>query len=216
MFVRTERLFLRPGWPEDLEELLTLLGDESIVRSIGVAPLPTSVSELRDYLARPRESLMPHFFINLREDGAARVIGGIGLARSGAEVELGYWIAPAYRGRGYAAEAVRAVLGHARILGHRRIVAAHFAENAASARVLEQAGFVATGAVSARPSVGRGTEGAVQLYVAEFDDDDAIGADSAGDIQPFVAAAPRSSQAGASSGAMSSTRKWSTASPSAG
>lgn len=206
MFIRTQRLFLRPGWPEDLDELLEVLSDDSVVRSIGVSPLPRSVPELRNYLSRPREPSLPHFFINLRDDDGARLIGGVGLARSGPDVELGYWLAPSHRGRGYATEAVSAVLEQAPMLGHAQIVAAHFADNAASARVLEQAGFKPTGETRLRHSAGRGGEAPARIYMADL-------RASSGDQPAFAFV---SSQDGARSGVMSSTRKWSTASPNPG
>lgn len=170
MFIRTERLFLRPGWPEDMDELLEVLGEEAVVRSIGVSSFPRSAAALRDYLSRPRDPLLPHFFINLRDDTGAKLIGGIGLGRVGDDVELGYWIANRHRGHGYAAEAVRAVLAEARMLGHREIVALHFADNEASARVLQSSGFKPTGETSARFSVGRGAEAQARLYVATLAD----------------------------------------------
>lgn len=170
MFIRTERLFLRPGWPEDMGELLEVLGEEAVVRSIGVAALPRSAAALREYISRPRDPLLPHFFINLRDDAGARLIGGIGLGQSGDDVELGYWIASQHRGRGYAAEAVKALLAEARMLGHREIVALHFADNEASAKVLQSSGFKATGETRTRFSVGRGVEAQARLYVATLAD----------------------------------------------
>jgi RimJ/RimL family protein N-acetyltransferase len=81
-------------------------------------------------------------------DGAA--VGGIGFGiqtdveRIGAE--LGYWLGETYWGRGIATAAVVAVTEHA--LGEhglRRVFALPFAHNAASARVLEKAGFALEG-----------------------------------------------------------------------
>jgi ribosomal-protein-alanine N-acetyltransferase len=212
MFIRTERLFLRPGWPEDLDELLELLSDDSVSRTMGASAVPRSVSELRDYIARPHERLLPQFFINLRQDGGARVIGSIGLARSGPDVELGYWIAPAHRGLGYAAEAARAVLAQARALGHERVIAAHVDDHPASGQMLEHAGFKPTEETRMRRSVLRGEAAPVRLYAAMLADKlyDLMG------VQPALGAASRSSQAGARSAGISSMRKWSTAMPSAG
>jgi len=60
--------------------------------------------------------------------------------------ELGYWIGTSYWDKGFATEAARAVLnfGFSRTQLH-RIVAQRFAENAASARVLQKLGFVQEG-----------------------------------------------------------------------
>lgn len=56
--------------------------------------------------------------------------------------EIGYTIAPAHQGRGYATEAVRAALGVCFDgLGLRRVTASAFADNLVSRRVLEKAGL---------------------------------------------------------------------------
>lgn len=170
MFIRTERLFLRPAWPEDLDELTETLGGDAVIPSIGVSALPRTTGELREYLARPRDGLLPHFFINLRAEGGARLIGSIGLGRAEQDVELGFAIGRRYRGHGYAAEAVRAVLAEARMLGHRRIVAAHFPDGEPSARVLRQAGFKPTAETRSRYSTGRRGEAPARLYVAVLAD----------------------------------------------
>jgi ribosomal-protein-alanine N-acetyltransferase len=56
--------------------------------------------------------------------------------------EVGYWISQAYWGRGIATAAVQAVTAFAMAEhGLTRVFALPFAENAASCRVLEKAGF---------------------------------------------------------------------------
>ena len=40
MFIRSKRLFLRPGWPEDWTELYTAINDEGVVRNLASAPWP--------------------------------------------------------------------------------------------------------------------------------------------------------------------------------
>lgn len=168
MFIRTERLLLRPSWPEDLDELLELLSEEDIAQNLGIRGLPRTREELQAYIARPRLPKLPHFFINLRDSQGTRLVGGIGLGRNEDEVELGYWIAPAFRGRGFAEEAVRAVLNQARALGHRRIVACHFADSPTSATVLMKAGFADTGESRDRYSAGRGGVAPANVYVIDL------------------------------------------------
>lgn len=169
MFVRTERLFLRPAWPEDLDDLVRTLSDEEIQRHIGVAALPDSPEAVRAYLERPRDPRLPHFFMYLRAPGGPQLVGGIGLGRHEGEVEVGYWIAAAHRGRGYAGEALRAVVDQARTLGYRRLVASHFADNLATIRVLESAGFRDTGKVKSRYSTTRGMEHSARVFVVDLD-----------------------------------------------
>ena len=49
--------------------------------------------------------------------------------------------------------------------GKRAVLSSHFADNPASARVLEKAGFLYTGDVEQRFSVGRGQEAAARIMV---------------------------------------------------
>ena len=145
MFVRTERLLLRPAWPEDLGELRELLSAEYLDASLDPALLSQLDSELEAFVMRPHEPLYPHFLITLLDSGKTRPIGNASLRQAGDAVELGYWIARPFRGSGYGEEAVLAILEHARSLGHRRIEAWHFNENEASGKVLQHCGFEPTG-----------------------------------------------------------------------
>ena len=47
MFMRSERLFLRPGWPEDWEELLSRIQDEAVVMNLAKAPWPYTAEDAR-------------------------------------------------------------------------------------------------------------------------------------------------------------------------
>jgi RimJ/RimL family protein N-acetyltransferase len=156
MFIRSERLFLRPGWPEDWQELFGLIHDEGIVRNLSRAPWPYTPEHAREFAASVNETGLPSFFVTLPGSHGASLIGCAGLGRDGDDVELGYWIARDHWGRGFATEAVRAVLSVARALGHRRIVASHFLDNPASGRVLEKAGFRPAPGTSRRFSLARG------------------------------------------------------------
>ena len=65
---------------------------------------------------------------------------------------------PPYWGRGFATEATRAVIEIARLLGHARLSAGHFADNPASGRVLRKAGFKPTGQIAKRHSCGKAVQ----------------------------------------------------------
>jgi RimJ/RimL family protein N-acetyltransferase len=156
MFIRSERLFLRPAWPEDWEAIYAGIAEEAVVRKLARAPWPYLPEHAREFAARQQDKRFPHFLVTLPGSG---VIGGIGIhADEEGATELGYWIARPHWGRGYASEAARAVLNLARTLGHTRVVAGHFVDNPASGRVLSKAGFVRTGRCTPRFSLGRGCE----------------------------------------------------------
>jgi RimJ/RimL family protein N-acetyltransferase len=156
MFIRSKRLFLRPGWPEDWAELFTAINDEGVVRNLARAPWPYTMDDALAFARRSQERMLPHFFITLPSGSGAKLIGSIGLGQHEGHVELGYWIARSHWGQGFATEAAQAVLRLARALGHRRIVAGHFVDNPASGRVLTKAGFKQTGTIAPRHSLARG------------------------------------------------------------
>jgi len=159
MFIRSERLFLRPGWPEDWQELLERIADESVVKNLASAPWPYTADDARHFAGKAQDKHLPHFFVTLPTSSApAKLIGCVGLGETDGAVELGYWFAREHWGKGYATEAARAVLRLAKVLGHRELVAGHFIDNPASGAVLRKAGFVPTGRLPLRFSLSRGYE----------------------------------------------------------
>jgi RimJ/RimL family protein N-acetyltransferase len=170
MFVRSERLFLRPRWPEDWREFYPLIADDGVVRNLARAPWPYTEEDARSFLQFEQKPGLPTFFVTLPGPEGARIVGSIGLGESNGEAELGYWIARPYWGRGYATEAARTVLSLARTLGHKRIVGRHFVDNPASGRVLVKAGFRPLGRVVELHSAGRGEASPAATYAAELGD----------------------------------------------
>jgi RimJ/RimL family protein N-acetyltransferase len=159
MFARTPRLLLRPGFPEDAPALAAALADEAIVRNLAVVPWPYGLRDAEAFLASPRDPVLPSLLIFERTRAEPQLIGSCGLSRrpSGA-VEMGYWIARPYWGRGFATEACSALIDIARILGLPRLEASHFIDNPASARVLDKLGFESLHIIAPRMSCARRME----------------------------------------------------------
>ncbi len=153
MFHRSERLFLRPAFPEDSAGILAAIRDEGVVRNLASAPWPYELADARAFAALPQDKRLPHFLVTIPGSG---VIGSAGMGEHEGEPELGYWIAREHWGRGYATEAAAGVLQVARMLGHRRITAGHFVDNPASGKVLRKLGFLPTGRIAKRDSRARG------------------------------------------------------------
>lgn len=159
MFHRSQRLLLRPIWPEDWRDLLGGIADEGVVRNLAKAPWPYHEKDAREFTSLPIEPHFPRFLITRARDAA--LVGCIGIDRSDAfedGAELGYWIARQHWGQGFATEAGRAVLQVAATLGYKRVMAMHFLDNPASGRVLEKLGFEPNGTISQRHSCARGEE----------------------------------------------------------
>lgn len=148
MFARTQRLTLRPGWPEDAPALAQAIGHESVVTRLSRVPWPYTTADAEDWLDQPRGRDDVYCLIMLHEGPTTRLIGGIGLHAKEHGHELGYWLTPDAWGRGYATEAGRAVIDNARhTLRLKRLRSSHFVDNAASGRVLRKLGFSPTGRV---------------------------------------------------------------------
>lgn len=146
MFARTERLLLRPGWVEDAPALTEAFAREDVVMKLATAPWPYVIDDAVAYLSRDRKAGEADLLIFQRTMGAPRLIGGIGLAARGNDLELGYWIVPSHWGLGFATEAGDAVVAMARdTLRIDRLVSSHFVGNPASGRVLDKLGFTKTG-----------------------------------------------------------------------
>lgn len=172
MFVPTERLLLRPAWPEDAEALYNGIADEGIVRNLARAPWPYTREDADLFVARAdSRDAAPSFLIFARTLGTPRLVGGMGLMKNDDGFELGYWIARAHWGLGYATEAGRAIVAHAKSLGIGRMAARHAMDNPASGRVLRKIGFRPTGATSTYHSLGRGEDIASVEFAWDADDD---------------------------------------------
>jgi RimJ/RimL family protein N-acetyltransferase len=167
MFLRTERLFLRPAWLEDATELARAIGQEPVVRMLASAPWPYREEHARAWIESANDRRLPNLLVTLPEQGG-RIAGGCGLHEKDGLVEVGYWIDPRCWGHGYATEAVRGLAALARLAGHRRILGRHAIDNPASGRVLRKAGFVPTGRTSAIHSLGRGARVEAPEYVLDL------------------------------------------------
>ena len=134
----TERLVLRPFVPEDSAAVSAQIDNWNVARWLAVVPYPYPRSAARTWIAKQDALAAAGDGFAFAITEGDEIIGCVGLERTepGA-MEMGYWLAEPFWGRGLASEAVRAVtrFGFAEI-GIDRILASHFEGNAASARVL--------------------------------------------------------------------------------
>ena len=160
MQLETERLLLRMPQLEDAQALLDFVGDPEVMHWIGSQPggLPVATEHLERWLKRWEANGMGPFVVVLKSDG--HLLGRVGLlvwnartwetsslreAGEDAEVELGWALARAHWGRGYATEAAQAVRNWAYDAYRlERLISLIDPENARSARVAERLGAVPT------------------------------------------------------------------------
>jgi RimJ/RimL family protein N-acetyltransferase len=103
---------------------------------------PDSTREFAEEAERLREEGMSYQFV-IRDDAGVAGAGGVEIHGAERRIgEVGYWIRTDRTGRGYATEAVRAVVDFAFAeLGLYRLELRAGVENRASQRVAEKAGF---------------------------------------------------------------------------
>ena len=137
----TERLYLRPPVGADAEAVIAICGDWEVARRLSRVPHPYGYSDFRFFLEQVVVK-KPTWAIVLRATNA--LVGVVGLAphQDGESAELGYYIACAQWGQGFATEAGQAIvrLGIEE-LGYPRLTSGYHADNLASGRVLAKLGF---------------------------------------------------------------------------
>lgn len=151
--VRTERLQIRPMTPSDVDAMWEWRRLPEVNRWLGLAP--ATVEAFRERYLDP-DRLASMFIVELTgENGETTPIGdvmiriGDGWAQlevadeaKGVEAELGWVLDPRHTGRGYATEAIRAVIDVCvGALGLRRVHAGCFADNEPSWRLMERLGM---------------------------------------------------------------------------
>jgi RimJ/RimL family protein N-acetyltransferase len=142
--LETKRLALRAPRLEDAKAVATLANDRRIAENTARIPHPYKVADAESFIGGASKSGEAAFLITLRD---ATVIGACGIMfQYEATPELGYWLGVPYWGKGYATEALHAVIDYAFTdLAHEAVQAGSRVTNPASRRVLEKSGFQWTG-----------------------------------------------------------------------
>ena len=138
--LQTERLSLTDVTAADAEFVLELLNDPGWIRNIGDRGVRT-LDDARAYIA---ERFAKSLWLVAR-DARGEAVGMCGIVeqREGLDSpDIGYAFLARHSGQGYATEAARVVLKHAReTLGLAKVAAITSPDNTASQRVLEKIGL---------------------------------------------------------------------------
>lgn len=152
--IETERLILRGHRAEDFEAIAAQWADPAVVKYIGGTPSSreASWSRLLRYPGHWQMLGFGYWILYEKNNGAEGVFAGeIGLADYQREItpsldgmaEMGWVIAPAFHGKGYAFEAAQAVLKWADTHLDRQLCCIIDPQHQASIRLAEKCGFVA-------------------------------------------------------------------------
>ena len=143
----TERLELHRSRPEDAETISAYRSDPDVHRYQGWDRVdPDGIrAEIEEMTGRAPGEPGGWVQLSVHERDGGRLVGDVGLAPAEGEpdvIRVGYTIAPAFQGLGYATEGIRALVAYAfDTIGAEVVRAYASAENDPSIRVAEKVGM---------------------------------------------------------------------------
>jgi RimJ/RimL family protein N-acetyltransferase len=142
--LETKRLALRAPRLEDAKTVAALANDRRIAENTARIPHPYKKTDAEGFIAGVNKASGESVFLVTLRDKT--VIGACGVVLQDESPELGYWLGVEHWGKGYATEALHAVIDYAFTdLEHEALHAGARVTNPASRRVLEKCGFQWTG-----------------------------------------------------------------------
>lgn len=145
--IETERLLLRRSRPEDAETISAYRSDPQVHRYQGWERTDAEGIRTEIELMAGRAPGEPGGWVQLsvEERDGGLLVGDVGLSPADGEpgvIKVGYTITPDRQGRGYATEAVRALISYAfEVLGAEVVRAYASASNLPSIKVAEKVGM---------------------------------------------------------------------------
>ncbi|HEX3336541.1 MAG TPA: GNAT family N-acetyltransferase [Jatrophihabitans sp.] len=137
-----DRLLLRRWCPDDADRVHDVMQDASMSRFLALPDPYTRAAAIQFVTELGHEGRGDGTGLGsaVVEKGSGRVVGSASLRLAG-DPEVGYWIAPDARGKGYATEATRVLANFGFAVGLRRVRVSCDVRNLASVRAALAAGF---------------------------------------------------------------------------
>ena len=149
----TTRLILKPLALSDAAAIFALRSNDEVNRFIG-RKKAENLQDAHDFILKIQQNVADNtsFYWGIHTKEIAELIGTIclwNLERDKGITEIGYELMPDYQGKGFAQEALRAVIDYSFQIGFTTITAYLNAENAPSIKLLERNHFKKQGIVEA-------------------------------------------------------------------
>ena len=142
--IQTNRLLIKPLSIDD-EGVISELFTDEIVKKTYMLPDFRDAEHLHSYFMRilAISEGSEHYMLGiyLKETGELTGIINDTVLEKYDLAELGYALLPRYHNKGYATEALSAMIGYLKNIGYKKIEAGAFEENLASTRVMEKSGM---------------------------------------------------------------------------
>ena len=143
--MRSKRLTYRTLDYSDAARITEFAGDWEVARMTARIPYPYSLTQAHQWIG----SIDDGEFVRVIElEG--QLIGAVGYVPSpDGSAEIGYWIGRPWWGQGFATEAAETLVRYCfSEVRFTRLTCCHFADNAASARIIKKLGFRTIGTAS--------------------------------------------------------------------
>lgn len=147
--IETERLYFRRFTTKDTGRITYLFNDEEVVKYISL-PHPYSEELAKEWISHQNENfkkdIVYDFAIVLKEED--RIIGSMSLVNVAKHKrgEIGYTFGREYWNKGYATEALKALIEYAfKVKKMHKVSASHYKENLASGKAMQNAGMIFEG-----------------------------------------------------------------------
>lgn len=168
--LHTPRLLLRPSNGGDAARAFEIRSDPAVSKMLSLARFPPDEAEITEWFADHSREWAEGLAFRFAIERDRRMIGLVDLddiSVDGQEAEIGAWLEQTAWGRGFATEAVDAVINWAfGPLGLSRIRAGHAEDNHGSAKITSAFGFRPVGEVVV-PSMSRGEDVIQRRYILE-------------------------------------------------
>ena len=142
--LETKRLALRAARLEDAKAVAALANDRRIAENTARIPHPYRMTDAEGFISAANKAVGDAVFLITLQDGS--IAGACSIMCEDDAPEIGYWLGVPYWNKGYATEALHALIDYAFTdLTHDAVQAGARVTNPASRRVLEKCGFQWTG-----------------------------------------------------------------------
>lgn len=142
--LRDDVVVLRKWRESDLDFVFAARQDATAQRFLAGMPNPFTLADAKRYLAFDQHRDVG--FV-IADAASAQPFGSIWMDHDRGVAEIGYWLAPAARGQGYATRAVRLLAGRALREGERSIEICTHPDNSPAQAVAERCGFEPAGVI---------------------------------------------------------------------
>jgi len=141
MEIKTNRLIIKSLSINDRKEMIDLLNNNEIKKTYMIPDFVNEEESIEYFNKLLNISLNDKHYLNgiYLNNYLIGMINDVYIDNK--EIEIGYFINPIYWNKGYATEALKAMIDYLFNIGFKRIIASYFEENIASSRVMAKSGM---------------------------------------------------------------------------